>query len=104
MQLLLDDPSFTARYWNWTNTNDRTSIFSINKLGNNANDGTVNSKYYGGNNWNTVCWFPSDSTKEHQTCNHTDPDGIRPIIRCSSPTQCADTYSKCLVNKPSVEL
>ena len=104
MQILLEDPSFTVHYWNWTNTNDRTSIFSINKLGSNGNDGTVNSKYYRENNWKTVCWFPSDSTKGHQTCNHTDPDGIRPIIRCSSPTQCADTYSKCLVNKPSVEL
>ena len=94
MQLLLDDPSFTVRYWNWTNTNDRTSIFSLNKLGSNSDGGTVNSKYYGGNNWKSVCWFPFDSTKEHPTCNHTDPDGIRPIIRCPSPTQCADTYSK----------
>ena len=93
MQILLNDPSFTVRYWNWTNTDDRTSIFSFNKLGINGNDGAVNSTYYGGNNWQSVCWF-RDSTKKHQTCNHTDPDGIRPIIRCPSPTQCAGTYSK----------
>ena len=94
MQILLEDRSFTIRYWNWTNTNDRTSIFSFNKLGSNGNDGTVNSTYYGGNNWKSVCWFPSNSTKKHQTCNPTDPDGMRPIVRCPSPAQCAGTYSK----------
>ena len=94
MQILLNEPSFTIRYWNWTNPNDRTSIFSSNKLGTNSNDGTVNSKYYGGNYWKSVCWFPSDSTKNSQTCNHTDSDGIRPIIRCPSPAQCADDYPK----------
>ena len=93
MQILLNDPSFTIRYWNWTNNNDRTSIFSFNKLGSNGNDGTVSSNYYGGNNWQSVCWF-RNSTKNSQTCNPTDSDGIRPIIRCPSPTQCAGTYSK----------
>ena len=93
MQILLEDPSFTVRYWNWTNTNDRTSIFSLNKLGSNSDGGTVNSKYYGGNNWKSVCWF-RDSTKKNQTCNPTDPDGIQSIIRCPSPTQCANDYSK----------
>ena len=82
MQILIKDPSFIIRYWNWTNTDNRTSIFSFNKLGSNGNDGNVNSKYYGGNNWKSVFWFPSDSTKKNQICNHNDPDGIRPIICC----------------------
>ena len=94
MQILLEDPSFTVHYWNWTDTDDRTSIFSLNKLGSNDDNGTVNSTYYGEDNWQSVCWFPSESTKKNQTCNHTDPDGIRPIIRCPSPTQCADDYPK----------
>ena len=94
MQILLKDPSFTIRYWNWTNTNDRTSIFSFDKLGNSSDDGTVDSKYYGADNWESVCWFPFASTKKHQTCNPTDLDGIRPIIRCPSPTQCTDDYLK----------
>ena len=93
MQILLNDPSFTIQYWNWANPNDRTSIFFFNKLGSNGNDGTVNSKYYGGNNWKSVCWF-HNSTKKHQTCNPNDPDGIRPIIRCPSPIQCTNDYSK----------
>ena len=94
MQILLNDPSFTVRYWNWTDTDDRTNIFSFNKLGNNSNDGTVDSTYYGGNNWESVCWFPFNSTKKNETCNPNDPDGIRPIIRCPSPAQCADDYPK----------
>ena len=93
MQILLNDPSFTVQYWNWTNTNDRTSIFSVKKLGSNSDNGTVTSKYYGENNWKSVCWF-RDSTKKHQTCNPNDSDGIRPIVRCPSPTQCTDDYPK----------
>ena len=94
IQILLNDSSFTVHYWNWTNTNDRTSIFSFNKLGNNSDNGTVNSKYYGGNNWKCVCWFPSNSTKQHQTCNPNDSDSMMAIVRCPSPTECAGTYSK----------
>ena len=94
MQILLKDPSFTVRYWNWANTDDRTSIFSFNKLGSNSDDGTVDSKYYGADNWKSICWFPFNSTKKHQTCIPTDLDGMRPIVRCPSPTQCTDDYSK----------
>lgn len=91
VQILLNDASFTVRYWNWTDLDDRTSIFSVNKLGARGTNGSVISRYYGGNNWKSVCWFPSGSVK---TCDPRNPIGIRPIIRCPSPTECAGDYSR----------
>ena len=81
MQIALKDPTFTVRYWDWTV--ESNSLFTDNKLartgGNSGNsNGGVTSKYYGSQNWKTICWRINE---DGITC---DPSARYTLRRCPS--------------------
>ena len=90
-QIALDDPDFSLSYWDWTNFQgqpDWTSLlFSDDKLGGYNATGYLTGNYYDQENWLTICW-PRPENFTEETCDPTDPLGIRAVIRCNNNTAC----------------
>lgn len=82
MQIVLEEPDFTLRYWDWTEPDNRNSNFVNGRLGGNDGNGGVTGNF---GEWRTVCWFPSNSSFKNQTCNTANQEGIRSLIRCPLP-------------------
>lgn len=87
MHVLLNDPSFSVPYWDWTDFDGQTDwnklLFSDDKLGSYDKDGNLYGEYYSGDSWKTICWPPPDD----EIC---DPSvhGIQPLVRCPNNTAC----------------
>ena len=90
-QIALDDPDFSLSYWDWTNFQgqpDWTSLlFSDDRLGGYNATGYLTGNYYDQENWLTICW-PRPENFTEETCDPTDPLGIRAVIRCNNNTAC----------------
>ena len=89
IQIALNDSSFSLSYWDWTDFQGqpdwKSLIFSDDKLGGYNETGYLTGEYYNPENWTSICW-PEVGTNE--TCDPTDPSGIRPIIRCNRNYAC----------------
>ena len=83
MQIALNDRTFTVRYWDWTVESNRNSLFTDDKLGGN-NNGDVTGKYYGSQNWKTICW----KIEKGKTCNPSDESARYTLRRCPSKEDC----------------
>ena len=89
IQIALNDSTFTLSYWDWTDFQGqpdwKSLIFSDDKLGGYNETGYLTGEYYNPENWLTICW---PEVETNQTCDLTDPSGIRPIIRCNRNYAC----------------
>ena len=74
---MMGNETFAFAYWDWRNPNDREVPFTSDRLGVSDANGIVTGDLYV--DYMTVCWGVDSSTP----CDPMDPDGIRPLVRCS---------------------
>ena len=90
MQILLNDDSFTVRYWDWTVPENRNVLFVSNKLGESAANGTVTGDLM--SSWYLVCVDSTGTAVRERVCDPTTTPGNHRVVRCGVNAQCGSTH------------
>ena len=86
MQILLNDDSFTVRYWDWTVPENRDALFKRDRLGESGDDGRVTGDLM--SEWFIVCAFTTGQALNISVCNPTITPADRNVYRCGEADNC----------------
>ena len=90
MQILLDDETFTVRYWDWTVPENRNVLFVPNKLGESAADGDVTGDLM--SSWYLVCADVNGTAVRDTVCDPTTTPGNNRVVRCGVNAHCSSSH------------